>query len=457
MTMTTPPNPDSTTAVPTAADVARQKAAIRVANWRPRGIDRHAPEPADVAFTRAAVGSVADLRSAQFAGELLAACRSYAGWLLAAGKPLERATAFSDSNIEAYASGPLSRKTTGTRVATRSHLRRIGAAMASADGVPSEDFGGAASAHRVAQTLDSYVPQDIDASRFATVESLVRSAAHDSHPTTVKQVQCYIRNATYLACWVDAHGRPVRLDVVFHPDTIEQFAAAMVQEVTGGRLKARSAATMAAALRTMSRALLPGLSPAQRTVHGRITSVASPYAPDEVDSLIAAADRSHSRSQRRHLLAFICLGLGTGAHAAELNRVRPGDVTLRGDGRTEVLLTGRGHPDRAQPTRTVLVHEPYGAVLRDLADEARDAEYTWLLGGESEGIRDARSATLCETTKGRWAPELSIQRLRTTFLVALIEVPCTAIELLNALGTSTLAPLDALVRGVRDVHIEAAP
>jgi hypothetical protein len=132
-------------------------------------------------------------------------------------------------------------------------------------------------------------------------------------------------------------------------------------------------------------------------------------------------------------------------------------VTLRGDGRTEVLLTGRGHPDRAQPTRTVLVHEPYGAVLRDLADEARDAEYTWLLGGESEGIRDARSATLCETTKGRWAPELSIQRLRTTFLVALIEVPCTAIELLNALGTSTLAPLDALVRGVRDVHIEAAP
>jgi hypothetical protein len=54
-------------------------------------------------------------------------------------------------------------------------------------------------------------------------------------------------------------------------------------------------------------------------------------------------------------------------------------------------------------------------------------------------------------------PELSAARLRASFLVALIDVPCTAVELLNAAGTTTLAVLDALVRNARAASDWSAP
>ena len=73
----------------------------------------------------------------------------------------------------------------------------------------------------MAEVIDAYVPKTIDAARFERVAHLVRSAVKAWGPKTATRAVNALCWAAYLAAWVDTSGRPLRPDVVFHPDTVE--------------------------------------------------------------------------------------------------------------------------------------------------------------------------------------------------------------------------------------------
>ena len=370
----------------------------------------------------------------------------FAQWLLAAGHPLDPATAFTPENLSAYRAQALADRPRGSQDAVSSCLRQIAAAIAAlpAPGTTAQNPAPApVPADRIEEILTSFVPELIDPSRFARIESLVRVAARATNPSSPARATRAIRNGSYLAAWVENQGRPLRIDVVFHPDTVEEFAAALADS-----MNTASAATIASSLRSMSRALLSDLAPARRTVHGRPAASNLPYTDAEITYLLSKAGTAHSTKHRRHLTALICLGLGVGPQHSEQDWVRPTDIVRQDDGRVTVTLTR----PTTQTTRTITALDPYADRLVDLAQAATDAGDQWLLGGGP--ARRNRASHMIQRT--HWTTGIDTVRLRNTYLLALTKRPMTIEALLEASGVNRLITFDQLLVNQAIARSEAA-
>jgi hypothetical protein len=204
-----------------------------------------------------------------------------------------------------------------------------------------------------------------------------------------------------------------------------------------------SAATVASALRTMSRTLLPDLSPARRTVHGRSGITKPPYLAGEIADLYIYASRLPRPKTRRYILSLLYLGLGAGAIDGEQNLARIDEVTTAPDGTVSVVLHRAATELQRASSRTVTVLEPYGHLLADLASDDSVGREVWLLGGGAQ--RRNRSSTLLEETVGHVTPAIDMYRLRSTYLLDLTHRRFTIAELLAAGGVTTLAAFDRVL------------
>jgi hypothetical protein len=174
--------------------------------------------------------------------------------------------------------------------------------------------------------LDAFAQSRLSPDRFARVEAMVRAAAGTCRSTTAARARDMVRFGSYLACWCDTEYLPLRLDVVLHPDTVEEFVAVLDTAVPP-----RSVATVASVPRTMSACLLPGITRSGRRAHPARAAKA-PYSDAELRELFSCLQRSRSKKRRHDLAALLALGLGTGASGQEAALVRPADVKARPDG-----------------------------------------------------------------------------------------------------------------------------
>lgn len=401
---------------------------VRAQAWWPRGMEPTDPEPPEITFTRTVVAARTDLRDARDAGQLLAACHRYATWLTAVGEPLDPATAFATALVTRYRDNELHDKPPGTQHATCSRLRRLGTAADAAE--PGAEAGA------IERALDTFVPDRLAPGRFAAVEGLVRDAARRCHPDSVSRARSYLRYGAYLAAWADASSRPLRLDVVFHPDTVEAFARLLVTSAPA------SAATVASVLRSMARTLFPEVTPATRLTHGRPPVQNPPYTDDEIDTLFDCADRLPRLKRRRHVTALLLLGIAAGAHAGEPNWVRPDDVEVISQAVVRVALRRSADSE----ARMVEVRGDYAQRLADLALRARTAGETWLIGGDA---RRNRASVLCADTARSWPVRINSFRMRNTYL-ANLALTHDLSGLLSAAGMTSLEPFDEILGHLRE-------
>lgn len=418
-------------------------AQARALHWWPKGVKRTDHEPPELSFARAAVLRRTDLRDSRDAGQLLATCYRFARWLVARGESLDVGSAFDAERVSTYVVEELATRPRGTQDATRSRLRRLGrnsptarggnaaepcppAPAAPPEGAPGSDVHAA---------LEAYVPTRVNPVRFARVSTVVRDVARRCEPATVARAQAFVRCGAYLAAWVDELGRPLRPDVVFHPDTVEDFVATLADMLPAG-----SAATVASVLRTMASAVLPKLAAGGRTRIGRRTDLNPPYSATEQATLLDRAAKLPNRKRRRHVSALLVLGIGAGAFPGEAAGVRPADITPTEDGARVVLGDG-------DDTRVVTVPAPYGALLVQLAAEASGAGDTWLVGGGPS--RRNRANYLYSDLSAAWGIEVNSFRLRATFLLSLASRPHTLVELLDASGLKGLDAFEDLLPHLR--------
>src|SRR5579871_4068940 len=113
----------------------------------------------------------------------------------------------------------------------------------------------------VDSVISGFIPELVSSERFGRVEGLVRDAVAACVPETPARARDLLRYATYLAAWCDSEFLPLRPDVLFHPKTIEEFIGLLDTVVP-----ARSAATVAATLRSMAAVVGPG-GTAERRPH----------------------------------------------------------------------------------------------------------------------------------------------------------------------------------------------
>jgi hypothetical protein len=271
--------------------------------------------------------------------------------------------------------------------------------------------------------MSEFIPELVSAERFARVEDLVRVATATCKPETPSRARDLLRYATYLAAWCDSEYLPLRIDAVFHPKTIEAFVATLDTVVP-----ARSAATVAATLRSMARVVGPG-GKAERRQHPAREPKA-PYGPDDVATLFDLAERSRFMKRRHDLAALLVLGLGAGASGQEAAQTRPADVSNE-DGQVTVVLR-RLQVDGLWRKRSVDVLPRYGSRLVSLAETAD----TYLLGGGQS--RHSRVYDLCDHSRaGAWPVPLDAARLRATYLFTIASEPNTALGLLQRAGVAS--------------------
>lgn len=285
--------------------------------------------------------------------------------------------------------------------------------------------------------MDGFTPELVDAARFYRVEDLVRTAVAECRPESPARARDLVRYATYLATWCDSEYLPLRDDVVFHPDTVEQFISRLDAVIPH-----RSSATVASVLRAMVKVVGPeAVAVKQRQHQARVPK--APYRPADVEVLFDLAARSRSAKRRHDLAALLVLCLGAGASGQEAAQVRPDDV-VTGIEAVAVRLRRLG-VDGCWRERQVTVLDPYAQMLSELA--ATSGRY--LLGGSIS--RHSRVYDLSDQSRaGRWPVVLDAGRLRATYLCAIARQPHSALELLERAGVATFEVFGDLL-----VHLRA--
>ncbi len=420
----------------------------RVALWRPK--DAGPGDEDAICCVRTLVAGLAgEIEDARDAGTLLTTALGFARWLKDEGHRLSSLSAadLADGTIERFITARLHMSPRGTKDATASRLRFLRTSPALATSTSTEPpqepavVSPLALTEQVSWVLANYVPDNVEPARFERVAALVRCAAARCEPAQVDRAVSYVRYGTYLAAWCDEQCLPLRTDVVFHPDTVEKFMAALA-----GQLPTGSLATISWCLHKMAQALHPTLLPAQKAAYPKAKGATkrAPYSAEQVARLLQTLRTVKNPRIRRQLRGLVGLGLGAGAKPGEHNAVEAKCVTKDTSDVVWVEFDNRRVP----------VKEPYGAMLFDAATQAVAAGETYIIGSSANPQRN-RASYLCTTTSA-WDPPIDIYLMRNTFLVERACEPHTLVGLLTVTGLSGLEAFETRLESIRAAHAARA-
>jgi hypothetical protein len=273
---------------------------------------------------------------------------------------------------------------------------------------------------------------------WLAVESFTQRSVLASAPTSADQAIERCRVVARLAAWCDSRHLPVSDRIVFAPDTIAKFFEA--QNFPGP-----STRTYRSIARIVAAANLPDAYPTRETSASR-NAVTGPYSDAELDLLFQQASLFRSAKRRRHTGAVIALGAGAGVTGGiEIGCVQPSDVRFHRDIITVEVQRHRLDGTGVEYARTVPVRRRFQSLLATIVAECEAAGDTYLVGGQGQ-YRDRRTSEIVADFNARGdTVTLDVARLRTTWLVELLSSPVPLAVALDAIGITTLAPLDALL------------
>jgi len=231
----------------------------------------------------------------------------------------------------------------------------------------------------------------------------------------MKQSRPYLSAATTYATWALTQGLSLDDKVLLTDQAINMFCA---QQGHRGKDLRSSLRRIARSNGTFT------LSPGPRYSK---TSLKSPYSPEEIVALLDFAD-AHSSSHRSvSLKAVVLLGAGCGLSRADL---RP--ITAK---------SFHHHDDRlfvGVKSRCVFVLADYVELANEIVSARPEGQLLGRRGGKDV------AANICEWTSNRSeVPRLSTDRLRATYVVALIESGITLLDLLNFTGIRKIDSLQS--------------
>ncbi|PZF10004.1 hypothetical protein DEJ25_13605 [Curtobacterium sp. MCPF17_011] len=257
------------------------------------------------------------------------------------------------------------------------------------------------------------------------VRETVRSAAPKT-PYTEKQL--YPVTAMLTRWAVETAGYPLKVKMLFHPATVDQFSRqGLVAYTNAGR------ATMRSKLRSMATALLgPDRAPDAKPTITR-SGPSAPYDEREIASLLSWASVQRSPERRSSAHALLALGLGMGLTGREICEVKAEDVH-RSDEAVELRVGG------ANPRRVVVIRE-WEDALRDRFDFMEGAG--WLFRAGQEGGNANLITDFVSRNPGR--VHLQARRMRATWIVRHLTSGTPLPVLIAAAGVQSAEAFDRLL------------
>lgn len=255
------------------------------------------------------------------------------------------------------------------------------------------------------------------------VEELVRAAVGPMAYFQRNSIYPYLRGATELVRWAHERGYGLTLETVFSEDLVWAFLAQ----------RPKGSLDHSAHLWRLVRAHGPVSASANAAGRTPRQVYQSPYSPDEMAALLEFAQSLTNEYRRTTLLTLVALGAGCGITRQRVRDVRASDVHLHGD----AMFVTVGHCAKVLPAFAELL----------AAACARRPEGNLVPSGKTNVTE--RCSGWTEGRRG--VPVFSTDRLRATYIVALMDDGASLTELMAWTG---LNGCDALEPYLRFVNVE---
>lgn len=290
----------------------------------------------------------------------------------------------------------------------------------------------------MAAVIAKYTP-DLPADEWAIIAEFVRAAVTDCDcrtPYTARDL--LIASSRHVHWCVFTAGLPLDTAVVFHRDTIAEYAAFGCPQMALG-----SVGNMRSRLLRMSELLLPPAARTSRLVALPASPPKAPYADRDRVALRSWATGQATQYKVVNCHVLLALGMGAGLSSTEVGDVRAGHLHCDADG---VLVEVVGKRARFVP-----VLAEWEPVLMDVAAAAMRPDLYAFMPRRGKNSRNLVPNFVDKSNIGRVRP--SLQRMRVTWIVTHLAAGSPAKALVAAAGVDSLEALTRYLRFVPDVDV----
>lgn len=260
----------------------------------------------------------------------------------------------------------------------------------------------------ISRELRGYQPRAIDPETWAAVGALARHSVDTAEPTSGRQALRLLKPTGQYLAWRRRIGLSLGEPAdVFRAEDIERFVA------TGcDSLSPRSRATYRSALRTVGEANVGWATACpNRGVPITASSATAPYTPAELASIVSASQGQSTEYRRHNALALITLARGAGLTTGEIASLVGTDIVRASDGLRVIRVPG-------PHAREVVARRTWAEQLGELAELAG---HRAVFRSSRATLTDKDIARFCERLRWSHAPHLSVNRLRVTWMLELLQ------------------------------------
>jgi hypothetical protein len=295
----------------------------------------------------------------------------------------------------------------------------------------------------VARRIDTYVPAGSPPG-WSAVAGQVRAIVTSAEPLTCYSAAELMSVLTKLALFAHAEGLPSTAQVWLSREVIEHFIALGCAHLADG-----TKGTYRSKLLRLREAVLGGDCVTGKPARLSSSDGARPYTPAQMAALWSWACGQPTQQLRDGCRLLLGLGRGCGLLSPEIIALRAHDVRRVEGGPVVVAVPGRRQ-------RLVLCRRAWERVLAEAATHLDgQAAHLFRPGHHARG-KNTVTGFLSHTHDAPGTPTLKMGRLRSGWLVELMEsgVPLTTI--VAAAGVDSLHALSRVLPFVRGVSVDQA-
>jgi integrase len=285
----------------------------------------------------------------------------------------------------------------------------------------------------VGAAILAYTPR-IPSGEWRQVRDVTRDFVAAAEPVSVLSARQLMWIVTRYALWAQTHtgASTISVDVLADLDASRRYVTTKLTSSKSTVETRRS--TLDAAIRTICDGRLP--------TAGYRTG-AAPYTRGEEQRLTLLARHQKTSLRQARLGIIIALGAGAGLNSAEIRRIAPHDITVQESHGFSFLQVKVG----GTRPRTVPLRDTYRSLLTDslnLHDSNGFTRHDPIMGNPDNNNAISMLCERCKTADGPQA-NVSVNRLRATWLLAVANsrIPLTA--LLAAAGLKSARPIADLI------------
>lgn len=288
--------------------------------------------------------------------------------------------------------------------------------------------------------LEGFQPLDIAPATWKSVKETVAAIMRRSHVRGEDSFAKHITHVAALAAWANGDGRAVTVQALMDFTVIDDY----IREGTPS-LNDKSRDNRRSRLRKLAEHVNPGAAAPSRPPSTGYVPIKAPYTAREEAAIVRLATTQPTPTMRRQLCAIVGLGLGAGLDSSDLRYLRVRDIDDRGEAGIVVTIPGKRG-------RVVFVRRDFERLVR--AGIAGQRPGALVIGVKGDRRNIAGKIVEKATVIGD-APKLEQSRLRSTWLLWLLQQPVPLPVVMRAAGLTTARTLIDLVAHIPETDPSA--